>query len=455
MQKVFTWFGAIALFGALGMGCEVEPPFDPIGGNVAIEGSWTVDGAAPSLAACDAAGVTNVELRLYDRFGSEYFSDVQHVASCADGTLSTAARFRAGTYRVQWHALDARGSRVWRSGFDTITANDGDVIVSTTDIPPAAPAGFDPRGTEVSLSGEWQVNGDLPNATSCAATNIATVQVVFYDSDGTSPYTDADFTFSCADGSFNRPNSLAAGAYKSQWRALDGGGGIIAEDEILDLVVSPGDATLRTPNFVVELSPTLAVTLAWQEAADAFATCDEAIVEAFDYTLRDSAGVDVSTMIGIGCTESLEFSDIAPGTYSLDVAGYFTGGGQGWETTCDGLIVDASGRTEYICNIAAVDPRLDVNIAWQTDSGGHGTCDEATVDTFSYWFYDIPIGGTPINEMLNIPCTELISFEDLAPGEYRMEFDATRFDRGKLGGTCDMLVTEFGLEEYNCFVDLS
>ncbi len=453
MKKVFTWFSALVLLGMIATGCGVEDPFDPIGGNVGLEGNWTIDGLPADAASCAAAGIANVELRLYDRFGSEFFSDVQHVEACAVGTLSTTARFRPGTYRVLWVATDASGRSVFRSGFDTITARDGDIIVANTDLPSVPPVTeFNPRGTEVTLSGEWQVNGAIPDSFNCAETNIATVEVVFYDSDGTSPYTDRDFTFACETGSFVRPNSLAAGAYKSQWRALDAAGGIIAEDEILDLVVSPGDATLRTPNFVIEFAPTLDMTLAWQ-GIDTFTSCAEATVGTFDYDLRDSTGATVSTMTGLGCTESLEFSDIAPGTYQLDVIGYFTDGSQGWASICDSLVVDATGRSEYICNVGATTPTLDVTISWQTSpGGGHGTCDEAGVTSFSYW---LAVSGSAetISSMIGIGCTELLSFEGLDPGEYTLSFDAM-VGAAKYGGDCDMLVTSFGIEEYNCFVDL-
>ncbi len=233
-------------------GCVIEASFDPTADTgAALVGEWTIGGAPASAETCEASGITSVELRLYDDTGSDYYSDDGLLSLCAEGTLTSSARFIADTYRVQWIVTDSSDEVLWQSRFDTLTI-DGETIEVRADLPSVPANGFNPRGTAVSLRGAWTIDGAPPTTSNCAARGIVTVEVGFYDDedgDAASRYTDSDFSFACDLGSFARSNVLAEGAVKVQWSARDADGNRVAEDGVLDLVLRPGEVSL--PDFAL------------------------------------------------------------------------------------------------------------------------------------------------------------------------------------------------------------
>lgn len=249
MKPILIW-GSVLLSGGIAtMGCLVEEPFAPTDGSVVLQGEWSIGDGPASTATCGASGIASVELRLFDPIGSEYVTNEDQISDCATGVLTTSPRFQPDTYRVQWIVTDGSGETAWSSVFETITAVDGETARVSTVLPGIPPSGFNPRGTAVTLTGAWQIDGAVPTEASCAENGIATVQLVFSQGDEAEPYTDGDFIFACESGTFVRPNSLSVGTFKTRWRARDALGNVLFEDDAVELAVRPGNAIVPIANF--------------------------------------------------------------------------------------------------------------------------------------------------------------------------------------------------------------
>lgn len=91
-------------------GCVIDVSFDPSGDDVALAGTWTVDGAPASLESC--GDIAMVELRVYEPYGSGNYTDAPLRADCATGEVSTLGLdqpniLRADDYRLRFVALSA------------------------------------------------------------------------------------------------------------------------------------------------------------------------------------------------------------------------------------------------------------------------------------------------------------------------------------------------------------
>lgn len=164
-----------------------------------------------------------------------------------------------------------------------------------------------PFGSDVSLDGLWDVNGDVPTEESCG--DIDTVRVaVCWDAAGTDCYTTGSLIFDCADGEFDtRPTRvLAAGTYYTRWEALDSAGNVLQETAPLLLNVGlVGHATLATPDFDGYVPPATSVTVQVRfqnNAGGAFVTCTQAAIgtNEFEYTLHE--GTEFSDPVIAGPT---------------------------------------------------------------------------------------------------------------------------------------------------------
>ncbi len=140
---------------AMTSGCIVEVTFEPLGGDVSVDGQWTIDGATPSAANCAAAGITDVELRIYETIGSDFYTDATLREPCSVGAFTTGPFLLADTYRLQWVAYNGV-NEVARSTFSTVTANPGDTIVSDADFE----GGIVEDNT--TIDGSWTINGEIP-----------------------------------------------------------------------------------------------------------------------------------------------------------------------------------------------------------------------------------------------------------------------------------------------------
>lgn len=124
-------------------GCVIDVSFDPSGDDVALAGTWTVDGAAPTAENCGT--IVMVELRVYELYGSGYYVDTPLRADCSVGMVSSVALeqpniLQADDYRLRFvsFTLDENGDQeeLERSDFIPISQEEleaGDFSVATYD----------------------------------------------------------------------------------------------------------------------------------------------------------------------------------------------------------------------------------------------------------------------------------------------------------------------------------
>lgn len=109
---------------------------------------------------------------------------------------------------------------------------------------------FQPFGSEVTVSGEWDVDGAAPSVASCG--NIATVRALVCEtSAGTNCVANSSLTFPCATGAFDtRPTAiLNQGTYFIVWEALSNSGALLQESNPTRLDAFGSHALFPIPDF--------------------------------------------------------------------------------------------------------------------------------------------------------------------------------------------------------------
>lgn len=96
----------VALAAPVLFGCTVSETFDPTGGDVAVNASWTVNGGAATTESCEAACIGMVQLRVWEQYagGKDYTQD-EWLVDCAAGSLTTQPILKADTYRVGLYGM--------------------------------------------------------------------------------------------------------------------------------------------------------------------------------------------------------------------------------------------------------------------------------------------------------------------------------------------------------------
>lgn len=346
-------FAGILAAGMIASGCVVEVKFEPVGGDVTVAGSWTINGAAADATTCGAAGISTVQLFVCDAVDGDCYGGSEIAAPCSQGSFNTGPLLLPGSYALQWAAYDSAGFEISRSGWSTVTAASGDTINASVDFAVSAPS-------EVTLSASWSINGLAADATTCADAGVQTVRfTAFEDAAGSSVFRSWDIP--CANGSIDsRVNlgdpTLPAGTFYTFWEALDGSGAVLATfggPDLLDTSAST-HANLLNPDFTIVLINTLDVTLLYESDVDgSFGDCTASDVNGiFNYVLSTAGGTTIAMEFGQPCANGLTFEDIASDTYVLEVDADATrpSGTVKWGATCDGLIVEA-GLEEYDCQL--------------------------------------------------------------------------------------------------------
>lgn len=112
----------------------------------------------------------------------------------------------------------------------------------------AAP--FAPFGSEVTVSGEWDINGAAPTIASCG--DIVTVRALVCETASRSNCLPSSrLTFACADGAFDsRPTPvLVFGTYHIVWEALDRSGATVQSSAPTRLDAFSSHAIFPIPDF--------------------------------------------------------------------------------------------------------------------------------------------------------------------------------------------------------------
>lgn len=360
----------LALAASAIAGCVVEVTFTPIGNDFSLSGTWTLNGAAPTAAACNAAGIARVGVIFIDGGVKYRFNEFEF--PCSQGSFDTRPRLvlADGVYQTQWQAYNASGAEITGMSMTPLP-------LDTTALVPGAHINlapvnyvtgnvFNPIGDEVSIAASWTINGVTPTVSLCAAAGIDEVGIAFYDAG--IKYTFNELRFPCEQASYDsRPNRiLRRGAYTTQWLAYDSAGNELTAmaGTMLPLDVSMSTIThanLAPANYVVDLPESLTINLAWDTNPDpvtmADGTCATAGVDTMTYRIFNTGtGVNIPGQVqltapGVACEDMHIVMPIDPGSYTIFFEGY-DGGVKKWSVMggmCDGLDVADGEQAEYNC----------------------------------------------------------------------------------------------------------
>lgn len=354
MKKLRLLAGLYAALAAM-TGCVVEVNFEPIGGDVSVDGAWTINGGAASTASCSAAGIQTVRLQICEFVDGDCYTASNLEAACSAGGFATAPFLLADTYALRWQAVATNGT-ISNGEWQTVTAPAGSTIETNVNFATALP-------DEDTLAGTWTVGGQPANATSCADAGIMNVRLAFHTNDqGTALF--RDFTFPCSAGSFDSRSgmgpTLPDNMFYSQWQALDAAGTVIATSELplLELDTSAvTHATLAPVDFPAG-EPMLVINIRYEIPGTATdGTCAEAGVSnnryIFDLFTAGGAAVSLDPDITT-CVNQVELPGLANGTYNLEIAAESADGSIKWGTgamaasSCGGITYDG-GLTMFDC----------------------------------------------------------------------------------------------------------
>lgn len=347
---------------ALGLaGCVVEA-----GHDYSLSGSWTINGLPASAANCSAAGIAQIRVVVNTSGGVTVF---QRTDSCSNASFNAGFVLDSGDFFSQWFALDSAGSVVGMSSMEAFSTTalpvGSNVMLTPHDF--VGMTGFNPLGTDGSLSAEWQINGATPSTTNCTDAGIANVRIRFYADTDTGYASGVEVARgTCASGKFmSEPMAiLRAGTYLTSIDALDASGAEVGSYRSPSpLVVLAGrNHMLMVANFTTApLGESLDITIRWDTTVGPTMTdadCATAGVGTMTYNLMDSTGTVVDSMSDVPCGAGVTFPDslINPGTYSMYIEGAVAGTPlvKNWMGTCTGLDVALNEQAMYSCFVDKV-----------------------------------------------------------------------------------------------------
>jgi hypothetical protein len=138
-------FPALALilggFGLLSSGCTTTSY------DVQIDALWTISGGTPTLGACSQAGISEVELVIYDNPSATVVRRV-FTSYCEDGGFVTGYTLPYGYYYYQWTGYDRDGNPIQESSILDLDAR-FDTLAQLPIVD------FDPPPTSIQVNVYW------------------------------------------------------------------------------------------------------------------------------------------------------------------------------------------------------------------------------------------------------------------------------------------------------------
>jgi len=426
------------LAAAIGVsGCIVEITFDPIGADASVEGSWTINGAAPTAESCAALGISHVRVRFFD--GDRWADHPELVFSCTEGGFDTRpqAVVADGQWTMALVAIDADGDAIAMGPTQTVDTLAGGGHIALT------PIDFMASGV-TALAGSWTIGGAAPTEASCTALGATEVHVQFLDDAG-DPDPTATLKLACADGSFVQ--EMQAGEYLVRLALVDAASGTLAMVEPQTVTIAEGMTTTLIPvDFAGEpfdptgtdsvLQATWLIGGSDAPMADQCEAVGGAEADLLFYAESDTAREE-AVILALGACENGAFDSgspaLAAGTYIVDArirdAANFTVSSVELGT----LTVEAG--VPFV--VGPVDFRLEaaqVRIFMQWDeplSGVPSSCEDASVTSILWRIdYDDGAGGvaTVASSEGEAACTPYAESSDatLAAGTYRLYYEGSR-----------------------------
>lgn len=331
-------------------GCVVDVVFEPIGGDVRVDGQWTINGGTADAISCGSAGIATVQLFVCDAVDGDCYGGAEISSACENGAFLTGPILKPDFYAYYWVARDASGAQIGISDWDNQTVGDGGTLTASADFIMDMP-------TEVTLAGSWLINGVAADAATCNAAGVANVQLEITDDLGAVFRT---YELDCADGGFDSSvtaggPTLPAGVYGTQWFAVDAADNVLAQTDAplaLD-VTAVTHANLASPDFGIVLVTALDVAFTYDIGDGTFGDCTAAAIGSWGYFLYTGGGELLVSETGLDCQNGILFEDIASDIYTLaiDASENFDGTGIKWGVDCDGLDVLEGERALYDCAV--------------------------------------------------------------------------------------------------------
>jgi hypothetical protein len=182
-------------------GCILIADFDPTGGPVSLTGEWNIDVGdgqlAPDEFSCTLAGISDLELRIYDDEFLNHYSDATLTFPCEAGAFISQPMLMHGLYRTRWVALDEQGFEVARSALEPLDVT----LVTSAVVAPAtfvvtSPAPL-PQG-DLELTLEWDTDpSSFFTAGTCGSAKVDSLKFRVLDgfgallSEGDAPCTES------------------------------------------------------------------------------------------------------------------------------------------------------------------------------------------------------------------------------------------------------------------------
>lgn len=335
-------------------------PFDPTGTDASVEAHWTVQGTAPTVSSCSALGIDRVRIAFFD--GGTAYEYTALTANCEDGAFDTRPSrvIRAGTWTVQFQAVDTAGTVLGAGAMATVSVAAGGHLSLYDGAPVDFSSGaFDPMGSDATLTASWTLNGQVPTDDNCYAAGVDRIRVLFHPAD------DTDFSegvmvamvTNCELGLINTAPTpvIRAGSYLVSVEALDYDGDLISAlaPTLTPFTVTAGSAVTVTPvNFTFD--PILAVAIDWQNGVSGPATdCAGAGVSTMLWRLANRTTGAIAMATSTPCVEDLFFEQgidpgFGPGAYRLYFEGYDAGGTKHWQVATAACDVDINATTRSL-----------------------------------------------------------------------------------------------------------
>lgn len=415
------------------------------GGDATVSGTWTVEGAPPTAASCAEVGIDTVRLGIYAGSGGvEYIEALE--APCTAGRLDTITPvLAAGTYDVAWEGFRGETRVAQGNRYSLVATPGGHAVVPVVDFV----SGYDPSGSDASVSARWTIDGVAPSSVSCAALGIARVRVVAFH--GTRPIELAPLTATCSAGLVDtRPMAvLASGDVVLQLQALDVHQAVLFSGAMAMLHVAAGPTHVALYDDVpvdFESSGTFdphgtdaTLSFAWtlDHQAASIDVCDAVsagtaalVLYAADDAARAHGVAVAQAPCHLGAFDSGTTALVRAGAYLASVELRDTSGVPvaGASPSATPFAVTAGARFVVPSVDVAFPTTLAVSLEWASPATGAGaSCAGAGVTTMGYSLVERGSGLT-VEQRGAVPCAT------------RLVFDAVRTP-GFGAGTYDLSVT--------------
>ncbi|MEM1335574.1 MAG: hypothetical protein AAGG08_19180, partial [Actinomycetota bacterium] len=145
-----------------------------------LRATWSIDGFAADATGCADLGADAVDLVFLDSTGA-VIPDATVTAPCTDGSL--AVLLDPGTYSVSLEAVDTVANEIVQMGItEMFSVVAGGVHELNGGNPVDFQGGFNPMGSDASITLDWTLGTQLADEVTCPIAGVGRIDVVLYDS---------------------------------------------------------------------------------------------------------------------------------------------------------------------------------------------------------------------------------------------------------------------------------